>query len=421
MAGAEGNRSGERDAGSDAERSARPFRRDLADAAWLWVALRLGLGLLAVILFARGAMASPCQSDIATNGWETLPPLADQGLERPLVGAWQRADACWYSKIATYGYEPDLPSTAFFPLFPTLIRAGSALLGGAIAFTGLVISAIAFVFAVAGLRQLVRDDFDDETSHRTVLYLSLFPAAFFFFAPFTESLFLAFTVWAILAARRRDWELAAVAGFLAGLTRVHGVLLVLPVAWEVVRMLREQRAAAATEEPSGRQVPGVSARSLLPFGAALAPVAAVGAYYLFSANVAGTSFLEAQSTWAGARTSTPWDLVAAAWARISENGDVITALNLAALIMFIGLFVAGLRRVPLSYSLYVGPSLALVALRSPAFPLMSAMRYVSVLFPCFVVLALLARSERVHTGWVIVSTLLLGLLAMLFVQGEFIG
>jgi hypothetical protein len=399
----------------------RSLRADLADAAWLWFALRLGLGLLAVILFARGAMASPCQSDIATNSWETLPPLADQGLERPLVGAWQRADACWYSKIATYGYEAGEPSTAFFPLFPTLMRAGSTLLGGAIAFTGLVVAAVAFIFAVAGLRQLVREDFDDETSRRTVLYLSVFPAAFFFFAPFTESLFLAFTVWSILAARRRDWELAAVAGFLAGLTRVHGVLLVLPVAWEVVRMLRDQRAAGAGEGPSSTAVTGMSARSLLPFAAALAPVVAVGGYYLFTANVAGRSFLEAQDTWSGTRVSTPWDLVGAAWTRISESGDMITALNLVALVLFIGLFVAGVRRVPLSYSLYVGPSLALIALRSPAFPLMSAMRYVSVLFPCFVVLALLARSDRVHTGWVIVSALLLALLAMLFIQGEFIG
>ncbi len=414
MTGAESDRS----EGPDGGVGAHSLRRDLVDAAWLWFALRLGLGLLAVILFARGAMAAPCESDIATNSWTTLPPLADRGIERPLVGAWQRADACWYSKIATYGYEPGLPSSAFFPLLPTLMRAGSALLGGAVTLSGLVVSAVAFVFAIAGLRQLVRHDFDDETARRTVLYLSLFPAAFFFFAPFTESLFLAFTVWTILAARRRDWELAAVAGFLAGLTRVHGVLLVLPVAWEVVRMFREQRGLAVADGAVARRT---GWRSVLPFGAALAPLLAVGAYYLYSENVAGRSFLEAQKTWAGTRTSAPWDLVAAAWTRIAQDGDMVTALNLGALVLFIGLLLAGVRRVPVSYSLYAAPSLALIALRSPAFPLMSTMRYVAVLFPCFVVLALFGRSERVNTVWIVVSTLLLGLLAMLFIQGEFIG
>ena len=52
---------------------------------------------------------------------------------------------------------------------------------------------------------------------------------------------------------------------------------------------------------------------------------------------------------------------------------------------------------------------------------MSTVRYMAVLFPCFVVLAIIGRRERLHTGWVVLSLLLLGYLASQFVQGVMVG
>lgn len=62
----------------------------------LLVAMRLGLGLVAVYLWWRGGLPGPCHFEVALNGWLTIPPLADDGAAFPLVGVWQRWDACWY-------------------------------------------------------------------------------------------------------------------------------------------------------------------------------------------------------------------------------------------------------------------------------------------------------------------------------------
>jgi hypothetical protein len=52
---------------------------------------------------------------------------------------------------------------------------------------------------------------------------------------------------------------------------------------------------------------------------------------------------------------------------------------------------------------------------------MSTDRYLAVLFPCFVVLAIVGRNDRLHTGWTVISLLGLGYLASLFVSGAMVG
>ncbi|CAN5657407.1 hypothetical protein BH20CHL7_BH20CHL7_08280 [soil metagenome] len=384
-----------------------------ADAIWLWLVLRVGLGVLALLVVLGGAASSPCFSDIATNGWKTFPPLADGPLSFPLVGVWQHWDACWYTKIAAYGYEAGESSTAFFPLFPLLMRAGGIVAGG-LAAGGLLVSAIAFVVAMTGLWQLVTRDVDAATADRTRLYMAIFPVGFFFFAPFTEALFLACAVWAFLGARRGDWELAAVAGFAAALTRAQGILLVLPIAWEVGRWWMARR-----RDPDHGPF---RLREAMPLAAAAAaPVLGTLTYFVYTASVTGRSFIDAQSGWGGSTLRWPWETLAAAWDRIVETGDTVTALNLVAWLLFAGLAVVVLRRLPFSYALYVLPQLALVTLRDPTFPMMSGARYLLVLFPCFVILAMAGRSPRFHTAWVIVSLLLLVYFATRFLEGRFIG
>ena len=80
--------------------------------------MRVGLGLLALFVWAHVAIPGPCHFELAQNGWLTIPPRADSGFEFPLVGVWQRWDACWYSKVATFGYELGEDSVNFWPVLP---------------------------------------------------------------------------------------------------------------------------------------------------------------------------------------------------------------------------------------------------------------------------------------------------------------
>src|SRR5205085_5711798 len=76
--------------------------------------------------------------------------------------------------------------------------------------------------------QLATDTAGDQVAHRTLLYLCIFPTAFYLFAPYNESLFILLTAGAFLAMRLQKWWLAGLLGLLAALTRSAGILLVIP-------------------------------------------------------------------------------------------------------------------------------------------------------------------------------------------------
>ena len=385
----------------------------MADATWLWLALRLGLGVLAGLVVIHGSAPPPCNSDNVINGWKTLPPLSDNGIWFPLVGVWQHWDACWYSKIAAYGYEAGVSSTTFFPLLPAFMGSLGSLTGGNVALAGMLVNAVAFIIALTGLYQLVAADTDSGVARRTVLYTSIFPAAFFFLAPFTESLFLAAAVWAIAGARRGRWDIALVAGVAAGFARPQGLLLVLPLGWEAVRTLLARRRAAG----SWRLQPG----DLAPLPIALAPALAYVAFIAFTALIAGKSYFDAHQDWGSTVVTMPWDLATSALSYALSHHAPVVAVNVGLLGLFALLTLAGIRRLPLSYTLYTVPQLWLTTTQQTVWPLMSTARYLAVLFPCFVVLAIVGRNERLHTVWSVLSLLLLGYLASMFIEGAMVG
>ena len=166
------------------------------------MALRTGLSLLGAFM-ATQDVPSPCHFEEALAGWQTMPELLRDGPAFSLAGVWERWDACWYAKIATFGYEPGERSVAFFPLFPAAERIVGAITGLPFAAAGIIVAGF------VGLLRLVGNSHGLRIGRRSALMLSVFPAAFFLFAPFTEALFLAAAVWSLVFARDRRWLLAA--------------------------------------------------------------------------------------------------------------------------------------------------------------------------------------------------------------------
>jgi hypothetical protein len=382
----------------------------LGEAIWLLVVMRVGLGILALFVWAHVSIPMACHFEVARDGWDTIPPLANSGAEFPLVGVWQRWDACWYSKIATFGYESGADSVVFFPVMPALMWVAALPFGGDVALGGLIVSGVAYVLAVMGLIRLVGRDFNRSVARRTVLFITIAPAAFFLFAPFTEAPFLALTVWAILAARERSWLLAAAVGLVAGLTRIQGVFLVLPFAWEAWCAWREGRG------PGGRRWPAPA--SVL---AVAAPAAGVASFLVATSIALGRTALDAQDVWGGKSFHPPWEVVDAGIRWVIDHNDAIEAVNLLALGLFAALVVVGVRRLPLSYTLLAAPQVALLAIRIQPTPLTSTTRYLEVVFPVFVLIALGTRGRRRELSWVILSLLMLGALTWTFVIGDFVA
>jgi hypothetical protein len=269
----------------------------------------------------------------------------------------------------------------------------------------MVVNVIAAVLALWGLSRLATRDHGERVGRRAALLLAVFPAAFFLLAPFSEATFLAASVWSIERARAGRWGWAAVAAALAGLARPVGGLLFLPIGWLAWNGIR----SAPPLERAARAVATIAA-----------PLAGV-LYVTYTIRVVGRSMFDASADWTGSAFHAPWDVVAAALDHTRRTGDPLQALQLALLILFAILFAIGIRRIPAELTLYAAPQLALAWARILPIPLTSIDRYLLVIFPAFIVLALLLEDRRLRWSYVIISLLLLGALANEFVIGDFVG
>src|SRR5207245_4563456 len=119
---------------------------------------------------------------------------------------WQRWDTLWYQHIAEHGYSATDGSLEFFPLFPLLSKLVSPAVAGQTVLAMLIVSTIAFAGAMFLLHRLAAVDAGARTAPWTVLAVALFPTGFFLLAPYTESLFLAFSAGTFVALRAdRPW------------------------------------------------------------------------------------------------------------------------------------------------------------------------------------------------------------------------
>ena len=159
----------------------------------------------------------------------------------PFLDMWDRWDAAFFARIAQDGYSwqhgfADRDAT-FMPLYPVLIGLVVWFWPGATRITaiaaGVVLSNLFLLASLFYLDALLALDIADEKVRRLTRILFLVsPATIFFSGAYSESLFFLLSLMTVYYARRADWALAGLAGFLAAMTRVTGWSLVLLLAWE---------------------------------------------------------------------------------------------------------------------------------------------------------------------------------------------
>lgn len=145
-------------------------------------------------------------------------------------------DARFYRDIAVGGYGAVSPeSRRFFPLLPMLTWLFG--LGGHAAGVVLLVlvNVLAFVYGVALIRLARFEGMPDETARKAVWLLALAPPAFVLVMGYTEALAGLLAVIVFYGLRSGRWWLAAAAGFLSGLCRPPGALLLAPALIEVWR------------------------------------------------------------------------------------------------------------------------------------------------------------------------------------------
>jgi hypothetical protein len=355
------------------------------------------LGLLAVGLF-------PGDKPAGIKGW--APPPLDGGWHQAIT-AWERADAQWYLRIASRGYRADDGSGAFFPLYPMLTRAVGVVTGGHWLLAAYLVSNGALVVALVLLYRLTALEMSEAHARRVVVYACVFPTGFFLFAPYTESLFLAFSVGCLYAARRRVWWLAAVLGVLAAATRSPGFLLAPALIVEAVLQRRD--------DPSVRHLLGrLAAAASVPLG-----LVAYLAYWGTAGGNWRQPFDLQKSGW-GKEYAWPWQTLWKA-ARIAwqnpgsyPGGYFLVDLVVALLVLAAGVWVA-VRARP-TYAVYLWVSVILpLTLMWPSRPLLSVPRIYVVLFPAWWAMSRFAERWRAHDAVLAVSAGLMAVLAVAFV------
>jgi hypothetical protein len=230
------------------------LRQGLLYCLKLFIGVRIALTLVALTGVALLPDFSGLSDDVRANLPLVPSPVDVPGWPAHPVGpgwhnlftAFERQDALWFLRIADQGYSAQDASAAFFPLYPMVVRVFSLLMGGHPLAAGLLVSNAAFLGALMALYVLTRSELSEDLARRVVLYMAVFPTAFFFLAPYSESLFLLLVVGTLWAARRGRWEVAGGFGLLAALTRNVGILLLIPLAIEAIGERRRSASGRAS-------------------------------------------------------------------------------------------------------------------------------------------------------------------------------
>jgi hypothetical protein len=363
-----------------------------------WLMLRI---LLSLIVLGASSARPNTNLERSVRVWPISSPTSSW-LSRVLLEPWRRWDVEYYEYIASRGYRQNDGTLQFHPLYPLLGRVASFLFGGNVTAGLLAVSSVSCVLFLIALARLGEIDLPPDDSRRAATLFLHGPMAFILFAPYSESLFLLFSVLLFLLARRRSWWMAAVAGGLATLTRQQGIFLALPLAWElwewcgrdVSRVLKQWRSVASVLLIPASLLGWLAYRGL-SFGDIVFDVhrPRTWVYGLLISQDASQVVAEQRFDW-------PWNALADALRSLQTS----TMFDLVLGALFVGMFVAGARalwRLRKAYFIYAAVILLVsFSYNTGAFlPYMGLPRHCLLAFPLFLPMAVWARRPGVETAF----------------------
>ena len=319
----------------------------------------------------------------------------------PWLEPWQRWDTLHYQAIAERGYGAFDSALFVPPLYPGLIRLTSRLIYSDSLLSALIVSNVAALAGMAAFYSLARAEAADPSrARRAVLYLSIFPTGFFWFAGYTESLLLLFSSVALLAARRSRWLVSGLAAGLAALSRLTGALLIVPVGASALLAVRKDR----------------SWRPIVAAGGALLGALAFPLYVWLGMGLSPLAPIEVQAARAQGGFAFPGVNLTIAIQRLAGGeANFADLFDLGLLLLFIGLAVPVWRQLSRPLALfYLGYLLLHLSRVAEIAPLLGMARYVLVLFPAYLVLAGWGRRPWIHRLIVYLSAA-----GLLLLSGQF--
>ncbi len=297
---------------------------------------------------------------------------------------FRRWDSQWYRRIAEDGYGAvvlttdgrELSDYAFFPLFPILERWTHNLTSLSFIHSGILISVISSLAAAAGIFNCVEKVSTQRAAFYTTILWAALPVANVQILAYSESLFTALAAWSLYFVLRKQWYLAAVLAFLAGLTRPTGVAVAIAVMLAALIHIRKRGITRSTV-----------------FALLVAPLGWIGYIYWVGRQVGEwDGYLVVTKGWAnsidGGRSFFIW------WRELFSDVSPIAAIAvfLAIAALFALLWAMVRKAMPLPLIAYSASILLLALVTSGYFS--SKPRYLLPAFPLLIPIALWLTHHR---------------------------
>lgn len=346
-------------------------------------------------------------------------------LTRLFVTGYKHWDSSWYLQIARHGYT-HLKTTAFWPMYPWTMRMIHQLTGLTLMQSGVLISFLCFAISLQLLGMLVCACWDFRTAISVMVLYAFCPTSYYFDSIYTESLFMALLLGATYVAHIGRFKTANVLAALAALTRNTGILILIVLVAERIRLRHAGwRFWTATW---WKQV-GFASTWIL-----VAPLTLLG-YCLWLKSKFGMlfPFLTAEKFWHRVYMP-PWktfrgELKQVFYPPMPMITSHYALFETTAFVALVYLLVAGLFMLKNSLTRYswwlYSAAVAWITTTAPSMNipdyLVSLPRYGLMIFPVFVYLARLIRPRWSTAVVAILFGLLLYVLSGKFFQGQWIA
>ncbi len=334
-------------------------------------------------------------------------------IRNPYLFSWANFDGEHYLAIAIQGYKS--LEYAFFPVYPLLINLSSQFLSydhnsswDYAAISGIVISNFFFLLCIILFKKLIELDYDKKIANLAVMALIFFPTSFYFGAVYNESLFLFFILSSFYLIRKNNWAFGSFMGLIASGTRVMGIFLLPALLYEAYLQ---------------KSLSKLIWILLVPIGLIFYM------FYQYASTGDPLAFYHLQTTIGEHRQTDPILLpqVFYRYAKILltvplDNPIYQTVvLELISTVIFLALLVYGyFMKIRRSYLLYGILALLVSPLQGS---LTSMPRYILVIFPAFIALALFLNKLPSTLRWILmgVSVTFLVIESSLYFRGVWVG
>ncbi|MEK7100433.1 MAG: hypothetical protein AAB872_01320 [Patescibacteria group bacterium] len=337
-------------------------------------------------------------------------------ITNPLFYGWANFDGEHYLSIAMFGYK-DLQQ-AFFPAYPILMSSLSHLFGTSLEsylWSGLIISNILFLFSLFLFWKIIKLDYSEKIAKISIILLLLFPTSFYFASVYTESLFLFSSLLTYYLYRKEKYLFAGIIGILMTLTRIYGLFILLMIVTDIIK--NKNNLLDAVKEKI--YFVGLSVSGLFIY-----------MWYLLKNYNDPFAFYNLQ-TLVGEQRSLNLILLPQVFFRyfvkIIPNLEwsyfpvvFITLLETIVALLFLYLIVVGFKKIRWDYWVYIMLGYVTPTLTGS---FSSLPRYVVVLFPAFIFMALKLEKVNMYLrlGIYILLSIITIIAQMLFFRGYFVS